>query len=213
MHASSASIASPRFNAPVTLHARGARPARAILFHAAQSEIYAQGEQAGALYRIEYGAVHIYRLLADGRRQVVAFHIAGETFGFEARKMHSFFAESIVPTGLVAIDAHADGRYGPDLVTLALRNMVRAQEHLLVLGRQNSVEKVAVFLVDLNERQGGSGHIDLPMTRTDIGDYLGMTIETASRSLSKLRDMGILRITSTRTLEIIRADRLRLLAE
>jgi CRP/FNR family nitrogen fixation transcriptional regulator len=212
MQGFSASITSQSFKAPAAGHARAFHRPRAIHFHAADSEIYAQGEQAGALYRIEFGAVRVYRLLSDGRRQVVAFHIAGETFGFEAWTVRSFFAETIVPTGLVAVDAEPDGRYSADLMALALRSMVRAQEHLLVIGRQSAVEKVAAFLVDLDERQGGCGLIDLPMTRTDMGDYLGMTIETASRSLSKLRDMGILRLKSTRCVEILRLEKLRQLS-
>ena len=213
MLASSASISSHGFKAPPALHARGFVRPRPVAFHPADTEIYAQGEQAGALYRIEYGAVRIYRLLADGRRQVVAFHIAGETFGFEAWNLRSFFAESIVPTGLTTVDVEGDGRYPADLMALALRSMVRAQEHLLVVGRQSALEKLAVFLVDLDDRQGGDGVIDLPMTRTDIGDYLGMTIETVSRSLSKLRDMGILRLRNTRCVELLKSDKLRLLCE
>lgn len=180
-----------------------------MTFHAAGAEIYGQGEQAGALYRIEYGAVRIYRLLADGRRQVVAFHIKGETFGFEAWNVRSFYAEAIAPTGLTTVEADEDGRFSPDLMALALRSMVRAQEHLLVIGRQSALEKLAVFLVDLDDRQGHDGIIDLPMTRTDIGDYLGMTIETVSRSLSKLKDMGVLRLKSTRCVEVLKGDKLR----
>ncbi|WP_457579616.1 cyclic nucleotide-binding domain-containing protein [Ensifer adhaerens] len=85
MYASTASIPSFSFNAAVALDGRSFARPRAISFYGAETEIYAQGEVAGTLYRIEYGAVRIFRLLADGRRQVVAFHVAGETFGFEAR--------------------------------------------------------------------------------------------------------------------------------
>jgi CRP/FNR family nitrogen fixation transcriptional regulator len=95
---------------------------------------------------------------------------------------------------------------------LALKEMIRAQQHLLVVGKQNALEKLAVFLVDLAERQGDLDLIDLPMTRTDIGDYLGMTIETVSRSLSKLRADGILRLRSSRSVEILKSERLRRLS-
>jgi CRP/FNR family nitrogen fixation transcriptional regulator len=209
MHAPSASISSRGFNAPAGLHARTLLRPRPVTFHAPGTAIYGQGEQAGALYRIEYGAVRIYRLLADGRRQVVAFHITGETFGFEAWKVRSFYAEAIAPTGLTTVEAEGDGRYSADLMALALRSMVRAQEHLLVIGRQSALEKLAVFLVDLDDRQGHDGVIDLPMTRTDIGDYLGMTIETVSRSFSKLRDMGVLQLKNTRCVEVLKGDKLR----
>lgn len=209
MHASSATLAARGLAFPAGLHARAHARLKPLVFHPADTEIYAQGEEAGTIYRIEYGAVRIYRLLADGRRQVVAFHIGGETFGFEAWERRSFFAECIVPTGLTTVDVDGDGKFPPELMALALRGMVRAQEHLLVVGRQSALEKLAVFLVDLDERQGHEGRIDLPMTRTDIGDYLGMTIETVSRSLSKLRDMGVLRLKNTRTLEILKPETLR----
>jgi CRP/FNR family nitrogen fixation transcriptional regulator len=209
MQVSSASISSRSFNAPAGLHARPVLRPRPVTFHAPGTAIYGQGEQAGVLYKIKYGAVRIYRLLADGRRQVVAFHIKGETFGFEAWKVRSFYAEAIAPTGLTTVDAESDGRYSADLMALALRSMVRAQEHLLVIGRQSALEKLAVFLVDLDDRQGHDGVIDLPMTRTDIGDYLGMTIETVSRSFSKLRDMGVLQLRNTRCVEILKGDKLR----
>ena len=185
---------------------------RPITMHSAEAEIYAQSELAKTLYHIEFGAVRIYRLLADGRRQVVAFHIAGETFGFDAGDVRSFFAESIVPTGLTVVDLDQDGRYSSQLMDLALREMIRAQQHLLVVGRQSALEKVAVFLVDLAERQGDLDVIEIPMTRSDIGDYLGMTIETVSRNLSKLRDDGILRLHSSRSIEILKPVHLRRLS-
>jgi CRP/FNR family nitrogen fixation transcriptional regulator len=198
---------------PAAVRAQGFARVRPVSFHAPECEIYAQGERAGPIYRIEFGAVRIYRLLADGRRQVVAFHISGETFGFEAGREHSFFAEAIVQTALTMVDLDQDGRYSQDLMALALRSMVRAQEHLLVVGKQSALEKLAVFLVDLADRQGGLDLIDIPMTRTDIGDYLGMTIETVSRSLSKLRDVGVLRLRSTRCIEILKPEKLRQLSE
>ncbi len=98
-------------------------------------------------------------------------------------------------------------------MALALECMVRAQEHLLVVGKQSALEKVAVFLVDLFERQGANGTIDLPMTRTDIGDYLGLTIETVSRSFSKLRSMGVIRLKSARAVEVLNLTKLRLMSE
>jgi CRP/FNR family nitrogen fixation transcriptional regulator len=186
---------------------------RPVFFHASDTEIYAQGEKSGSLYRIEYGAVRIYRLLTDGRRQVVAFHMQGETFGFEACGFRSFYAEAIVPTGLTPVEAEGSEPHRSDLMALALRSMIRAQEHLLVVGRQSALEKLAVFLLDLDHRQGDDGIIDLPMTRTDIGDYLGMTIETVSRSMSKLREKGIVRLKNTRCIEILRRDKLQLIGE
>lgn len=211
MHAT-ASSASRSFQAPNGLLAKSFSRPRPVTLHTPETEIYAQGDKSGTLYRVEFGAVRIYRLMSDGRRQVVAFHIAGETFGFEGAKVHSFFAECIVSTGLTTVDVDGDGRYSASLMELALKEMVRAQEHLLVVGKQCALEKLAVFLVDLAKRQGDSDRIDIPMTRTDIGDYLGMTIETVSRNLSKLKAEGVVRLNSSRSIEIVKPDRLQRLA-
>lgn len=174
----------------------------------AGSEIYAPGDKAGTFYHIEFGAVRVHRLLADGRRQVIAFHLAGETFGFEADGTHSFFAEAITQTGLRSISRSANDEATPDLLTLALRGMLRAQEHIMMIGRQTAVERIAGFLLDMAERQGGLEHFDLPMSRLDIADYLGLTIETVSRVFAKLRSAGLIKLRSIRCVEISKHDAL-----
>ncbi len=206
--------------ASITLNSRHSSPPRArsqthirpVSFYAPDCVIYAQGKRTRSLYQIEYGAVRIYRLLADGRRQIVAFHLVGETFGFEINETHSFYAEAMVNTGLTTVERAASGQLNDHLVGVALKSMIRAQEHLLVVGRQSALEKIAVFLVDLAERQDGTDFIDLPMSRIDIGDYLGLTIETVSRTISKLRNMGIIKLLNARSIEILRPEKLRLLS-
>ena len=174
-------------------------------FYPVGAEIYAQGERCGSLYKVEFGAVRIYRLLSDGRRQISAFHLAGEVFGFEADHIHHFFAEAICGTGIRTLPKKSSqGDLAIELLPMALKGLVRAQEHLLVLGRQNAVERIAAFLVEMCERQGGLRQVDLPMSRTDIGDYLGLTIETVSRVFSKLKQKGIIRLPSLRNVEIVK---------
>ena len=177
-----------------------------VSFFPAGTEIYAQGEKAGPLYQVEFGAVRVYRLLADGRRQISAFHMAGETFGFEADATHHFFAEAINATGIRVFRIAAAADMSQQLLPLALKGLVRAQEHLLVLGRQNAIERVAAFLVDMAERQGGLRQVELPMSRMDIGDYLGLTIETVSRVFTRLKDKGVIRLLGLRSLEILKQD-------
>jgi len=179
-----------------------------VSFFPAGTEIYAQGEKATGLYQIEFGAVRIYRLLADGRRQISAFHLAGETFGFEADATHHFFAEAINATGVRVFRAHSGMDMSRQLLPLALKGLSRAQEHLLVLGRQNAIERVAAFLLDMAERQGGLRQVDLPMSRIDIGDYLGLTIETVSRVFTRLKEKGIIRLPSLRSVEILKRETL-----
>ncbi|RWN60537.1 helix-turn-helix domain-containing protein [Mesorhizobium sp.] len=184
-----------------------------LSFFPAGAEIYAQGEKAGVFYQVEFGAVRIYRLLADGRRQISAFHLAGETFGLEAGTTHHFFAEAINATGIRVFRIAAGADISNQLLPLALKGLTRAQEHLLVLGRQNAIERVAAFLVDMAKRQGGLRQVELPMSRMDIGDYLGLTIETVSRVFTRLKEKGFIRLISLRCIEIDKHDALRNLSE
>lgn len=177
------------------------------------TEIYGQGERAGALYQVVFGVVRLYRLLADGRRQISAFHVAGEVFGFEADGHHHFFAEAISNAAIRVYRQPLDQETAGSLLPVALRALVRAQEHLLVIGRQSATERVAAFLVDMMERQGGLPEIDLAMPRGDIADYLGLTIETVSRVFSKLKTRGYVTLTSARHVEVKRVDALRALSE
>jgi len=176
--------------------------------HAANTEIFAQGEKAAAIYQVAFGAVRIYRLLADGRRQISAFHFAGEVFGLECGDRHEFFAEAITNAGVRAIRPSSHGDFASHLLPVALGSLARAQRHLLLLGRQTALEKVAAFLIDMTERQGNGDQVDLPMHRGDIGDYLGLTLETVSRILSRLKDDGTIRMRSARRIEIADMDAL-----
>ncbi|EKF41268.1 transcriptional regulator FixK [Nitratireductor indicus C115] len=184
-----------------------------VAFYEANQEIYAQGEEAKALYQVEYGVVRLYRLLADGRRQISAFHVAGEVFGFEADGRHHFFAEAVCGAGIRVFRQPAGEGTWRQTLSAALEALVRAQEHLLVIGRQNAAERVAAFLLDMRKRQGGERQIELPMSRTDIGDYLGLTIETVSRMLSKLKSSGIIRLTNARVVEVLDEAALEALCE
>ncbi|RWG22964.1 MAG: cyclic nucleotide-binding domain-containing protein [Mesorhizobium sp.] len=190
----------------------GAAP-QPVSFFAAGTEIYAQGEKSGALYQVEFGAVRIYRLLADGRRQISAFHLAGETFGFEADATHHFFAEAINATGVRVFRTPSGMDISRQLLPLALKGLTRAQEHLLVLGRQNAIERVAAFLIEMSERQGGLRQVELPMSRVDIGDYLGLTIETVSRVFTRLKEKGVIRLSGLRSVEIVKRDTLLAMGE
>ena len=165
--------------------------------------IYAQGDRVGPLYLVEFGAVRIYRLTADGRRQISAFHFTGEVFGFESSDERHFYAESIDGAGVRALRPTADNRFADNVLPLALRSLTRAQEHLLVLGRQSACERIAAFLLDLAERQETEHLIDLPMPRSDIADYLGLTFETVSRTLRKLKDSRTIRVPRVKQIEVL----------
>jgi CRP/FNR family nitrogen fixation transcriptional regulator len=192
-----------------------ARPAsgEAPTFFSAGAEIYAQGEKSSSLYTVEFGAVRVYRLLADGRRQISAFLLPGEMFGFETDTTHHFFAEAICATGIrIQRATLLQGDLAGALLPMALQSLVRAQEHLLVLGRHSAAERAAAFLLDMSERQGGLRRLDLQMSRADIGDYLGLSIETVSRVFSRFRQKGIIRLPNLRGVEIVKLQALKDLA-
>jgi CRP/FNR family nitrogen fixation transcriptional regulator len=182
---------------------------QAVAFHPAGAEIYGQGDVVRDLYQVEFGAVRVCRLLVDGRRQVSAFHLPGEIFGFEVHGTHHLFAEAMIASGIRILHLAADAENAREILPLALRGLAMAQEHFLVLGRQTAIERVAAFLVDMAERQGELNQIHLPMLRMDIGDYLGLTIETVSRTFSKLREDGIIRLPNSRSVEILNWKALR----
>lgn len=201
--------------APVVMAALGNpfhRPAP-LSYFTAGTEVYAQDGKVDSFFDIAFGAVRVFRLLPDGRRQITAFYLAGETFGFEPDLTHHFFAEAIVATALRTHRPSAGQDMATVLLPLALRCMVQAQEHLLVVGRKNSVERIAAFLIDMADRQDGIVQLELPMSRQDIGDYLGLSIETVSRTLSRLRDNGVLKFHGLRLVEIRKPDDLRAMSE
>lgn len=185
----------------------------AVTLYAEGAVIYADGEPSGPLYLVEFGAVRICRLTADGRRQISAFHFAGEVFGFECNAEHHFYAESIDGAGIRVLRPITKEHFADSVLPLALRSLGRAQEHLLLLGRQNAMERMAAFLIDLHERQDTGRFIDLPMQRNDIADYLGLTFETVSRILRKFKDAHIIRLPAIKQIEVLDLAALRDMCE
>lgn len=187
--------------------AADALPAAAATFYPADSAIYSQGDKAGALYLVEFGTVRICSVTADGRRQISAFHMAGEVFGFASGAEHETYAESVDGAGIRLIRQQA-GTADMHILTLALQSLGRVQNHLLLLGRRTAPEKLAALFIDLMERQGDERHIRLAMPRNDIADYLGLTFETVSRLLKSFKDQGVIRLKSIHEVEILDPARL-----
>jgi CRP/FNR family nitrogen fixation transcriptional regulator len=179
-----------------------ARPC-ALSFYPPNGMIYAQGEPVGPLYLVEFGTVRICRLTADGRRQVSAFHMNGDVFGFEPGREHENYAECVDRAGIRLLRPGSDRGLDADLLAIALRTLARTQDHLMVLGRMSASERLAAFLLDLHERGGASRVIDLPMQRHDIADYLCLTIETVSRVLRIFKDTGMIRLPGVSQVEVL----------
>jgi CRP/FNR family transcriptional regulator, nitrogen fixation regulation protein len=164
------------------------------------SEIFGEAEPADYVYRVREGAVRTHKLLSDGRRQIGAFHLPGDIFGIEIGEHHRFTAEAILDTAVWIAKRQSlfSGLAKGDIPTankardLITRSLEHAENHLLLLGRQRSLEKVAAFLAEMDRRSGRPAVLLLPMTRRDIADYLGLTIETVSRALSELRNQRVI---------------------
>jgi CRP/FNR family transcriptional regulator, nitrogen fixation regulation protein len=180
------------------------------------SAIFGEAEPADYVYQIRDGAVRTYKLLSDGRRQIGAFHFHGDILGIEDGDVHRFTAEAIVNTtvwksrGLFAKLTKGDIPAANHIRDLVTRTLEHIENHLLLLGRQTALEKVASFLLEIDRRLQQPEVMILPMMRRDIADYLGLTLETVSRSLSTLRDEGILSFTRSTHREIALHDRSKL---
>jgi len=174
------------------------------------TEVYAEGEPAGNVYKVVSGVVRISKLLPDGRRQISAFHMPGDMFGFEADDLHHASAEAVTPVKAIAYKWESllnAGCRSASLVRDPL-NLRQTQEHLLLLGRKNALERVAAFLLDTAKRTKSGSIIELAMARHDIGDYLGLTLETVSRMFAELKERGVIRLEGARRVHLLDKDQL-----
>jgi CRP/FNR family nitrogen fixation transcriptional regulator len=178
-------------------------------------EIYGEGEPAEYLYQIISGAVRTFKLLSDGRRQIGAFHLPGEVFGLDPGSEHRLTAEAIVDTIVRLVPrrslekaAASNAQVARNLWTMTARDLRHAEDHMLLLGRMTAMERVATFLLEMDRRLAKTGMMALPMCRRDIGDYLGLTLETVSRALSQLNDQGLLMFSSARQIALRNRQRL-----
>jgi CRP-like cAMP-binding protein len=172
-------------------------------------EICGEGERAEHVFRVVRGAVRGFRVLADGRRQIAEFYLPGDVFGFEAGRERRASAEALADSVVVVARRPAMGDDGDPAMTrqlwrLAVAELRRSQDHVLTLGRRSASERVASFLVDLAERIGEGGAVELPMSRQDIADYLGLTIETVSRTLTQFQVLGLIRLEGSRLVRLLR---------
>ena len=178
------------------------------------AEIFGEAEPAEYVYQVVEGAVRSYKLLSDGRRQINAFHLVGDIFGLENSGTHRFTAEAIIETTVrlvkrvsLAHVAEQDVTVARDLLNMSASNLRHAEDHMLLLGRKTSLERVAAFLLEMDSRLTAAGVMALPMCRRDIADYLGLTLETVSRALSVLHDKGVLGFLGQTQRQIVLLDR------
>jgi CRP/FNR family nitrogen fixation transcriptional regulator len=168
-------------------------------------ELHAQGDRAEFCYRIISGCVRTIKLMEDGRRQVGGFLLAGDCLGFDALDTHDFAAQAVTDVVLrryrrreieALMERHA--LLARVLREMAARELRAAYDRILLLGRKTASERIATFLLEMAARQGGgragecpgAGKVALPMSRTDIADHLGLTVETVCRMMTHLRREG-----------------------
>jgi CRP/FNR family transcriptional regulator, nitrogen fixation regulation protein len=180
-----------------------------------EEEIYGEDESSEYVYQVIRGAVRTYKLLSDGRRQIGAFHLPGDVFGLDPGPSHRLTAEAITDTTVRLVKrrsleaaAASNVRVAHNLWTMTASDLRRAEDHMLLLGRKTAMERVATFLLEMDRRLAKAGMMALPMCRRDIGDYLGLTLETVSRALSQLNDQGVLLFSSARQIVLRNRQRL-----
>jgi CRP/FNR family nitrogen fixation transcriptional regulator len=188
-----------------------------VLHFAPDRPVYAEGDQAGFLYQVFSGVVRTCQFLSDGRRHIDAFHQAGDMFGFESGAVHRLSAEAVSDCTVVAYRRRrmetviaGDDKVASHFFAQAMSCLAHTREHCLLLGRSSAAQKIAAFLTEMAERGGSDTVVELAMTRQDIADYLGMTIETVSRTLSQMERDGVIALPTTR--RVVLKDRLALRA-
>jgi len=172
---------------------------------ARNTEVFGEDEPAEYLYKVIDGIVRSCKLLDDGRRQIAAFHLPGDVFGLELGDVHRFTAEAVVESTVQVIKrstvtaaAACDGNVARQLWQSTARDLQHVQDHMLLLGCLSARERVAAFLLEMANRLSGGNEVELPMPRQDIADYLGLTIETVSRTITQLQADAAIGLSTAR---------------
>lgn len=179
-------------------------------------EIFAEGGSAESCYRLVEGSIRLVKLMVDGRRQVCEFLKAGDLLGFESDDDHYFSAEAIGDCTLVRYSRRAvetllaeDKIFARHVRKVAARGLQAAYQRMVLLCHKSAQERLAWFLLDMGDRcESENGYVHLPMTRTDIANYLGMAIETVSRVLSQFKQTGAVTQKSLNRIQILDRDAL-----
>lgn len=168
-------------------------------------EIFGEGDDAASVFTVVKGVVRTFKVLSDGRRQIDAFHLPGDVFGLEPGSDYGCSAEAVSDVTVRIIRRHLVGKLvesdpalAGQLVEVTALALNRARNHILLLGRKSAREKIASFLLGLAKRLSDKPSLDLPMSRADIADHLGLTIETVSRTLTQFQRQGLIELPTTR---------------
>jgi CRP-like cAMP-binding protein len=187
----------------------------ALMPFARDAEIYGESEPADYLYKVVNGAVRTYKVLNDGRRQISSFYLPGEIFGLELGGEHTFSAEAVAGSKILVIRrsvvvalAGRDKEVARQLWRMTATELQRAHDHIMLLIK-TAQERVAGFLLEMAARSPDASEVDLPMSRQDIADYLGLTIETVSRMVTQLERSGTIALATSRRIVLRKRGALR----
>jgi CRP-like cAMP-binding protein len=180
----------------------------------AKEHVFAEGDSRSHLYRVETGAICLYKVLPDGRRQVLGFAYPGDLIGLGLLGEYQFNAQATkasrlrsLPWSTVQQVARHDPGLGIKLYEVISQELAAAHDLILTTGQRTATERVAAFLLAMSRRSERKGEdatvVDLPMTRSDIGDFLGLTIETVSRTFTKLRHLEIIDLAQSTHVHIL----------
>ena len=189
----------------------------------AKELVFAEGDTVSHVYRVETGAIALFKVLVDGRRQIVGFAYPGDLIGLGAEGEHTMNAQAIKPTRLRCLPMSGlyrrvvqDPSLGFKLYQAVARELASTRDLMLTTGQRTATERVVSFLLACSRRNERKGHdpavLELPMTRTDIGDFLGLTVETVSRTFTKLRGMGLIDLPHSSEVRLLDTDALKSLA-
>jgi CRP-like cAMP-binding protein len=174
-------------------------------------EIFGEAEPAEYIYKVLSGSVRSYRLLSDGRRRVNGFYLVGDVFGLEFGLDHSYFAEAVDDCVILLVKrstllriAESDRCVSWQLLSIVNAELDRSRNHGMLLVK-SARERLAAFLLEMAGRMTDKGSVELPMSRQDIADYLGLTIETVSRTLTQLAQSSKIKLVKAR--QVVLQDR------
>jgi CRP/FNR family transcriptional regulator, anaerobic regulatory protein len=174
------------------------------------------GDAAGLVYNVVSGTLTMTRHSTDGRRQILAFLFRGNYVGFSSEQVYRFNVEAVTESEICRFERRrieplfsAYPEMDRRLRQAAAKTIEASLDLVFTLGRRNATERVAAFLIYLRDIQKAAQTIPIPMTRADIGDYLGLTIETVSRILTRLKTSKLIRLQSLHAFEILDEARLR----
>jgi CRP/FNR family transcriptional regulator len=179
--------------------------------------LFYEADPASDVFTVTDGTLKLFKLMSDGRRQITGFLLSGDFVGLAFGDAYVYSAEAVTPVTvcrfprrefLRVLEAHP--ALEKELLSRASTEIAGAQEQMLLLGRKTARERVASFLVRLRARGGAApgAALDLPMSRTDIADYLGLTIETVSRTFTSLKREGLIGLPDKHRVVIANAQRL-----